>query len=77
MADYQNYQVGSLCSMLYPAPGNIVDWMYGAARIKFSYAIHLRDLGTVKYSFFESSGARYLLFITYSIVQLVWICPSS
>ncbi|PAV18089.1 Zn-dependent exopeptidase [Pyrrhoderma noxium] len=44
------YTVGSLCSMLYPAPGNIVDWMYGTAGIKFSYAIHLRDLGTYGYA---------------------------
>jgi len=33
--------------MLYPAPGNIVDWMYGEMGVKFSFAIHLRDTGTV------------------------------
>ncbi|KAG6865072.1 hypothetical protein C0991_005301 [Blastosporella zonata] len=37
---------GSLCSMLYRAPGNIVDWMYKRAGIKYSYALHLRDTGT-------------------------------
>ena len=29
------------------AHGNIVDWMYKSARIKYSYAAHLRDTGTV------------------------------
>jgi extracellular matrix protein 14 len=29
------------------AHGNIVDWMYKRAGIKYSYAAHLRDTGTV------------------------------
>jgi len=33
--------------MLYRAPGNILDWMYNRAGIKFSYVAHLRDTGTV------------------------------
>lgn len=40
-------QAGSLCSMFYQAHGNIVDWMYKRAGIKYSYAAHLRDTGTV------------------------------
>ena len=43
-------QSGSLCSMLYPAPGNILDWMYGEVGIKFAYAAHLRDTGTYGYA---------------------------
>ncbi|KAH0578775.1 hypothetical protein H2248_002972 [Termitomyces sp. 'cryptogamus'] len=37
---------GSLCSNLYRAPGNVIDWMYKRAGIKYSYALHLRDTGT-------------------------------
>jgi extracellular matrix protein 14 len=44
------FQTGSLCSMLYRAPGNIVDWMYARAGIKYSYAAHLRDTGTYGFS---------------------------
>ncbi|KAL5532375.1 hypothetical protein ACEPAF_5945 [Sanghuangporus sanghuang] len=44
------YTTGSLCSALYPAPGNILDWMYASAGIKYSYAVHLRDTGTYGYS---------------------------
>lgn len=29
------------------APGNAVDWMYQRRAIKYSYAVHLRDTGTV------------------------------
>ena len=29
------------------APGNVIDWMYAKAGIKYSYAVHLRDTGTV------------------------------
>ncbi|THH04626.1 hypothetical protein EW145_g5378 [Phellinidium pouzarii] len=58
------YTTGSLCSMLYPAPGNILDWMYGYADIKYSYAAHLRDTGTpdtvngVKYDSITSVSHR-------------------
>jgi extracellular matrix protein 14 len=34
--------------MLYPAPGNILDWMYSREAIKYSYVAHLRDTGTVR-----------------------------
>jgi len=40
------FTTGSLCSMVYKAPGNIVDWMYAKAGITYSYAVHLRDTGT-------------------------------
>jgi len=40
------FVTGSLCNMLYQAPGNIVDWMYARAGIKYAYAAHLRDTGT-------------------------------
>ena len=29
------------------APGNIVDWMYKKMGVKYSFAAHLRDTGTV------------------------------
>ena len=38
--------------MLYTAPGNILDWMYARQKIKYSYAVHLRDTGTVRFSAF-------------------------
>jgi len=41
---------GTLCEMLYRAPGNIVDWMYKRAGIKYSYVVHLRDTGTYGFS---------------------------
>ncbi|TFK67830.1 hypothetical protein BDN72DRAFT_770233 [Pluteus cervinus] len=44
------FMLGSLCSMLYRAPGNILDWMYARAGIKYSYAVHLRDTGTYGFS---------------------------
>ncbi|KAF9044289.1 hypothetical protein BJ165DRAFT_1528848 [Panaeolus papilionaceus] len=45
-----HFKVGSLCSMLYPAPGNVLDWMYAKKGIKYSYASHLRDTGTYGFS---------------------------
>ncbi|KAF9443913.1 peptidase M14 [Macrolepiota fuliginosa MF-IS2] len=44
------YETGILCNLLYPAPGNIVDWMYKIMGIKFSYVVHLRDTGTYGFS---------------------------
>ncbi|KDQ52245.1 hypothetical protein JAAARDRAFT_50362 [Jaapia argillacea MUCL 33604] len=40
------FTTGQLCSTLYRAPGNIVDWMYHRKGVKYSYAAHLRDTGT-------------------------------
>lgn len=47
---HRHEQSGSLCSMLYPAPGNILDWMYGDVGVTFAYAAHLRDTGTYGYA---------------------------
>jgi hypothetical protein len=54
--------------MLYRSPGNIVDWMYKRAGIKYSYAVHLRDTGTVRCVVFFS----YHLWVSYLSI-LVWI----
>jgi len=43
-------RVGTLCEQLYKAPGNVIDWMYKRAGIKYSYAVHLRDTGTYGFS---------------------------
>ncbi|CAE6462383.1 unnamed protein product [Rhizoctonia solani] len=40
------YTSGASCELLYPAPGNIIDWMYGEAGVKYSYSLMLRDTGT-------------------------------
>ncbi|CAE7212264.1 unnamed protein product [Rhizoctonia solani] len=40
------YTSGASCELLYPAPGNIIDWMYEDAKVKFSYSLMLRDTGT-------------------------------
>jgi len=37
---------GSVCNKLYSAGGNIVDWMYGYAKITVTYSVMLRDQGT-------------------------------
>ncbi|KAH8078719.1 peptidase M14 [Cristinia sonorae] len=44
------FTTGRLCEMLYKAPGNIVDYMFATAGIKYSYAAHLRDTGTYGFS---------------------------
>jgi extracellular matrix protein 14 len=44
------YAVGSLCSNLYAAPGNILDWMYAREAVKYAYVAHLRDTGTYGFS---------------------------
>lgn len=41
------YKVGRLCETLYPAPGNVLDWMYVKEAVKYAYVVHLRDTGTV------------------------------
>ena len=33
------------------APGNIVDWVYKKMGVKYSFAAHLRDTGTVGFCF--------------------------
>ncbi|EPQ51249.1 hypothetical protein GLOTRDRAFT_108207 [Gloeophyllum trabeum ATCC 11539] len=44
------FKTGSLCDTLYRAPGNVIDWMYKKAGVKYSYAVHLRDTGTYGFS---------------------------
>ncbi|KAL1943969.1 hypothetical protein VTO73DRAFT_3787 [Trametes versicolor] len=44
------FTTGSLCEQLYKASGNVVDYMYAKAGIKFSYSVHLRDTGTYGFS---------------------------
>ena len=41
-------------ALLSRAPGNIVDWMYKKMGVKYSFAAHLRDTGTVSFSPFNS-----------------------
>ncbi|KAJ7930904.1 peptidase M14 [Mycena leptocephala] len=40
------FMTGSLCELLYRAPGNILDYIYTTAGIKYTYAAFLRDTGT-------------------------------
>jgi len=49
------FQVDRLCYLLYPAPGNILDWMYKVVGIRYSYAVHLRDTGTVSVTRYQGS----------------------
>ncbi|KAI0693939.1 hypothetical protein C8T65DRAFT_585358 [Cerioporus squamosus] len=44
------FTTGSLCEQLYKASGNVVDYMYAKAGIKYSYSVHLRDTGTYGFS---------------------------
>jgi len=39
------YVVGNIYSVIYPASGSSADWTYGAANVKYSYALELRDTG--------------------------------
>ncbi|TFK50372.1 hypothetical protein OE88DRAFT_1660708 [Heliocybe sulcata] len=48
------FQTGALCETLYRAPGNIIDYMYKKAGVKYSYAVHLRDTGTYGFSLPEA-----------------------
>ncbi|KAG7440202.1 peptidase M14 [Guyanagaster necrorhizus] len=50
LAHGTKFKIATLCESLYRAPGNIVDWMYARAQIKYSYAVHLRDTGTYGFS---------------------------
>lgn len=54
--------------MLYRAPGNIVDWMYKGGGIKYSYAVHLRDTGTVRLpDLFKNDYSIVMRNLTYSM----------
>ena len=41
------------------APGNIVDWVYKKMGVKYSFAAHLRDTGTVSLCFHILANAWY------------------
>ncbi|KAG0082589.1 carbamoyl-phosphate synthase (glutamine-hydrolyzing) cpa2 [Podila epicladia] len=38
------FAVGSVCNIIYQASGSL-DWTYGEAGVKYSYAVELRDTG--------------------------------
>jgi len=40
------YEVGNIYTVIYQASGSSADWTYGAANVKYSYALELRDTGT-------------------------------
>nr|GAT47949.1 zinc carboxypeptidase [Mycena chlorophos] len=40
------FTAGRLCELLYTAPGNMIDYIYNTASIKYTYAAFLRDTGT-------------------------------
>ncbi|KAF9332702.1 Carboxypeptidase A4 [Podila minutissima] len=39
------FAVGSVCNIIYQASGGSLDWTYGEAGVKYSYAVELRDTG--------------------------------
>ncbi|KAF9562216.1 Carboxypeptidase A4 [Mortierella alpina] len=41
----KKFAVGSVCNIIYQASGGSLDWTYGAAGVKYSYAVELRDTG--------------------------------
>ncbi|KLO18288.1 hypothetical protein SCHPADRAFT_936357 [Schizopora paradoxa] len=45
-----SYTTGNLCSNLYAAPGNMLDWVYGEAHVPYAYSVHLGDTGTYGYT---------------------------
>ena len=56
--------------MLYSAPGNIVDWMYTRQKIKYSYAVHLRDTGTVCFFYILMTRTFYLFYLVIILVRV-------
>ncbi|CAK5262105.1 unnamed protein product [Mycena citricolor] len=44
------FDTGTLCELLYRAPGNFLDYVYKIANIKYAYAAFLRDTGTYGFS---------------------------
>lgn len=49
------------CFYFHRASGNVVDYMYAKAGIKFSYSVHLRDTGTVRSSVSLRASAKLTL----------------
>ncbi|XP_035226654.1 carboxypeptidase B-like [Stegodyphus dumicola] len=41
----QYYRYGPIATTIYPAAGSSVDWAYEGAKVKYSFAIELRDTG--------------------------------
>ena len=72
-----DFKVGSLCSTLYPAPGNVLDWMYIRESIKYSYVAHLRDTGMVHSFFMLFYDIDLLLVFKYGFtLPEEWIRPT-
>ncbi|PWN50999.1 hypothetical protein IE53DRAFT_386668 [Violaceomyces palustris] len=42
----RSYTSGKICEILYDAAGSSIDWSYGQAGLKWSFALELRDSGT-------------------------------
>lgn len=59
---------------MYSAPGNIVDYMYARAGIKYAYAAFLRDTGTVSIAGFDSSTLPSVLIDIY-VCQYGFVLP--
>ncbi|KAJ7466640.1 peptidase M14 [Mycena galericulata] len=70
------FATGTLCELLYRAPGNLLDYVYSAASIKYSYAAFLRDTRTLSFSAF--SGFSFLNFPSFFLFTLrsFWRFPS-
>ncbi|KAJ7480255.1 hypothetical protein B0H11DRAFT_2025476, partial [Mycena galericulata] len=70
------FATGTLCELLYRAPGNLFDYVYSAASIKYSYAAFLRDTRTLSFSAF--SGFSFLNFPSFFLFTLrsFWRFPS-
>ncbi|XP_054721046.1 carboxypeptidase B-like [Uloborus diversus] len=41
----QYYRYGTISNTIYPAAGSSVDWAYEVAKVKYSFAVELRDTG--------------------------------
>ncbi|KAF9186279.1 Carboxypeptidase A4 [Haplosporangium sp. Z 767] len=41
----KKFAVGSVCNIIYQASGGSLDWTYGVAGVKYSFAVELRDQG--------------------------------
>ena len=52
------------------APGNIVDWVYKKMGVKYSFAAHLRDTGTVSFYFQPPNFGLMLSESTLSMASL-------
>jgi hypothetical protein len=62
-----NRGVFMLLVALSRAPGNIVDWRYKKMGVKYSFAAHLRDTGTVSFSFQSQISGKILQLNLFSV----------